>query len=185
MKPSPSTPAKNYKIGTKKKGNDGNYWIVSKNYRWYKQSKRTVDTFDIFKAYQMPKLKPSKYNLHIWTANIDRLRFNYFNNVIVPRIRKLGIKAMIIPIGLSKSGHYFIDAAHEIAKQLYRFTPTDKPYIYIVLRITSDNLLESDETYILHDNLAPCKAKLAELLRANCTTYSWDGTQKSAIRIVF
>ena len=118
-RPSPSDSATLFKTGSKKKGNDGNMWMVKENKngvkRWTKVSKKT----------ESKGKSESKKTLKVKKPNEDRIKFTeasfllkvikptqikkylkdpIFDNLyknIIPKIKKLKIEFYIVPLPLS------------------------------------------------------------------------------------
>lgn len=71
-RPSPSTSATKFKLGTRKKGNDGNFWVIVNNKngvkRWSKIKENPRASSAVMKAIYdtvIPQLKRLKYNVHV------------------------------------------------------------------------------------------------------------------------
>lgn len=200
---SPTESATLYKIGTKKKGNDNNIWIIVENKngikRWklYKIDTKIntnirLDSVSFYEMYNMPRLTITPKNLETWIKPYDtikRERFFYFLNVIIPQIQKLGIKIFTIPLGQAyDTGFFYIDTMHKILEDLYNYSYDDfysNDTLVPVLNITTKNQLADNYIYIYHTKLSgKLKTQLISLFKKKFpNNYYWNGTNKTAILI--
>lgn len=218
IRQSPTESATLYKIGTKKTGNDGNQWIITENKngikRWklYKKvqnkqidqkeekeekqhdkSDKLVKLPSLYAMYNMPRLEVTEKNIVKWIGWLSQEQkdtFYYFIGVIIPEIRKLGVKFFIVPIGQSRHAHgyYFIDSMPYILKDLYNYSGDDfhsNDTMVAVLHINVHNELADNLIYIYHgqmdDNL---KTKFVFLMKKKFKKhYEWNEDNKRNILI--
>ena len=199
IRKSPSDSATLYKIGTKKKGNDGNIWIIVENKnnvkKWQKVSEKEIkvekkESPKILTAldfYDIAKIK--KNNWKKWCENLTLHQTNFINKVrnSYKSIEKeTGIFVIEVILPISQSGMYFIDYTWDYAKELY---PTihedDKPYMIVIYKLTKDLHLYLDITVQHKGILGIYKKKLLEYKdKFNKEVNGkmiWNGDQKKII----
>ena len=203
IRPSPTNSATLYKTETKKKGNDGNMWIVVENKnnvkRWKLYKKTKTDSkiktkmvkLTIYNAYEIPKLKLTTANFKKWLSVFNNKQIDNFNNFIkniVPEIKKLGIKFYMVPLGISKTGYYFVDALYQILEDLYGYTFEEinsEPFIVLLLKINENNQFASNKFYINHGGIkSNIKKNFIKLMNKTFKShYDWNGTEARNILI--
>lgn len=232
---SPEQSATLYKIGTKKKGNDGNIWIVVENKngvkRWKLHRKPTivksttvepttvtsatikstsikqplakksasasgtemVSLGNMYDMYGMPKLELTGKNLIEWSSNYSKTSQEKFLNFVkhtIPQIEKLGINFFLCPIGLSNSGHYFVDTVHQIILDIYDKNidnMKNDPCIILKLTVNRDNVLSHGDFYAYHWKInKELKMQLEFLMKKETKNiYSWNGRSDTGMHFVF
>ena len=160
-RPSPIQSATIYTTGTKKTGNDGNTWIITENVngtkRWklYKKvskkeskkvSKKEIKSLNNFGFIPVYEKKLDKIMEKHNNVVYDKIKKN-----IIPELNKLGIETYIVPLPLSKKGHYFTDYAPEYIKEVYNKDMIERlniKDIYFVFKLTHDGKkLNTDDPF--------------------------------------
>jgi hypothetical protein len=165
---SPIQSATLYEVGTKKKGNDGNTWIIVENKnnvkRWqlYKKviekEEKIVDvpktkkispkTVSITDSYNIPKIK--KNNWTKWLENLNSKQKKYIDKVrnSYKSIEKeTGIIVIEVILPLSENGLYYVDYPWDYAKQLYPdINDDDNAYMMIIFKIDENLHLDISES---------------------------------------
>ena len=122
---SPTQSATLYKIGTKKKGNDGNIWIIVENknnikkWQLYKKSINKIEDIPIDKMYD--KIYFKKNNWNKWLENstpelklfVNKIRKSYAD------FKKIKLKIVEVIEPPSKSGHWIEQYPVSYVKKKY------------------------------------------------------------------
>lgn len=164
IRPSPTESATIYKTGTKRKGNDGNTWIVVENIngvkRWKifkkitssstkshtKESKKSIS---ITQFYDVPQIKRNNYKK--WFENLTKTKRNTIDkliNVVVPLLKENGMNVLIVPLPISTSGIYWIDYVWDFAKEKSDFDILDKTKSTIMFIIKLDSTMHIADDYV-------------------------------------
>ncbi len=160
IRKSPTDSATLYKIGTKKKGNDGNIWVIVENKnkvkRWqlYKnpinkmENNKLVKLKDITIEEQYEKIYIKKNNWNKWLENctpelksfVNKIRKSYTDFI------KLKLKIIEVIEPPSKKGYWIDQYPSDYARQKY---PQYDNYItpHMIIRFKIDNNLHLSTDY--------------------------------------
>jgi hypothetical protein len=161
---SPTESATLYKVNTKKKGNDGNTWIVSENKngikRWKKYKANALNTeksrkkLSVLDYYDVPKIKKHdwlKWEEELSTKEklfIEKVRSSYKE---IENETSVHVVECILPI--SNSGVYWIDYVWDYTKLIYPKMFDEKtPLLIVVIKLNKDmhlNIKINNKTQIL------------------------------------
>ena len=136
---SPTQSATLFKVGTKKKGNDGNTWIVviNKNRvkRWKLHKKKYIDMSKLhaIDLFDVQIVKPNQIKKYIDESRKLRI----LKNIILPELIKNGVKVFFIPLPISSKGIYWVDYAKHYIDKFYN-SKLDKNYLIVTIYLTSD-----------------------------------------------
>jgi hypothetical protein len=197
-RPSPTQSATLYTIGTKKTGNDGNTWIITQNVngtkRWklYKKVSKKIS-----KKISKKKIK-SLNNFGftpVYEKNLDKIMethnkviYDKIKKNIIPELNKLGIETYIVPLPLSKNGHYFTDYASEYIKEVYNKDMIERlniKDIYFVFYLTNDGKkLNKDKIVANYTPFGNKKKNVIEIFKKYLgNKFDWDGSNTKVIII--
>jgi hypothetical protein len=209
-RPSPTQSATLYTIGTKKTGNDGNTWIITENVngtkRWklYKKVSKKVSKKSSKKELKKISKKSSKKEIKslnhfgftpVFEKKLDKIMethnkvvYDKIKKNIIPELNKLGIETYIVPLPLSKNGHYFTDYASEYIREVYNKDMIERlniKDIYFVFYLSHDGK-KLGRDYI-KANFAPFgnkKKDVIEIFKKYLgNKFDWDGSNTKAIII--
>jgi hypothetical protein len=210
VRPSPTQSATLYTVGTKKTGNDGNTWIITQNVngikRWklYKKVSKKIFKKVSKKISKKVSKKVSKKGIKslnnfvftpVYEKKLDKIMethnkviYDKIKKNIIPELNKLGIETYIVPLPLSKNGHYFTDYAPEYIKEVYNKDMIERlniKDIYFVFYLTHDGKkLERDKIVA---NFAPFgnkKKNVIEIFKKYLgNKFDWNGSNTKAIII--
>ena len=218
VRPSPTQSATLYTVGTKKTGNDGNTWIITQNIngikRWklYKKVSKNISKKVSKKSSKKESKKVSKKESKkiskkeikslnhfgftpVYEKKLDKIMethnkviYDKIKKNIIPELNKLGIEAYIVPLPLSKNGHYFTDYAPEYIKEVYNKDMIERlniKDIYFVFYLTHDGKkLERDKIVA---NFAPFgnkKKNVIEVFKKYLgNKFDWNGSNTKSIII--
>jgi hypothetical protein len=210
VRPSPSQSATLYKVGTKKTGNDGNTWIITENIngikRWklYKKVSKKISKKISKKVSKKVSKKISKKEIKslnnfgftpVFEKKLDKIMESYnkviydkLKNNIIPELNKLEIETYVVPLPLSKSGHYFIDYAPEYIREVYNKDMIERlniKDIYFVFYLSHDG--KKLERNKIVANFAPFgnkKKDVIEIFKKYLgNKFEWNGSNTQAITI--
>jgi len=202
VRPSPSQSATLYKVGTKKTGNDGNTWIITENVngtkRWklYKKVSKK-ESKKVSKKISKKEIK-SLNNFGftpVFEKKLDKIMESYnkviydkLKNNIIPELNKLGIETYLVPLPLSKSGHYFTDYAPEYIREVYNkdmIERLDIKDIYFVFYLSHDG--KNLERNKIVANFAPFGNKKKDVIeifkKYFGNKFEWNGSNTQSIII--
>jgi hypothetical protein len=205
-RPSPTQSATLYTTGTKKTGNDGNTWIITQNVngtkRWKlykKESKKESKKVSKKISKKVSKKEIKSLNnfgfTPVFEKKLDKIMETHNNVVydkikknIIPELNKLGIETYIVPLPLSKNGHYFTDYAPEYIRQVYNkdmIVRLNIKDIYFVFKLTHDgNKLNTDEILVNYTPFGNKKKNVIEIFKKYLgNKFDWDGSNIKAIVI--
>lgn len=188
---SPSESATLYKIGTKKKGNDGNTWTIVENVngvkRWKLYKKINPKTIKITDFYNIPKIKKNNWNKWFEKLSISsRKILEKFKDNIVNDIKGLGIKVELVPLPLSESGVYWIDYVWDVCKEKYPNLIDDEiPILIVVFKLDNDLHLLRENIMIQHNGIKrTLKKQLIELFEKKLgDKFKWNGKAEHTMSI--
>lgn len=193
-RPSPSESASLFKTGTKKKGNDGNIWIIKENKngvkRWTKESKKTSkpkkkttndskkkttkeNSLKFMEAFFLLKvIKPTQIKKYLKAPIFDSLLKN-----IIPTIKKLKVEFYIIPLPISDNNIWWTDYAHAYLNMFYGEEYYEKNFISMEVRLNHDLTINYNQRISLEYNLNKDQLKTISDLFSNQLpyNYSWSG----------
>ena len=206
VRPSPSQSATLYKVGTKKTGNDGNTWIITENVngtkRWklYKKVSKKISKKESKKVSKKISKKEIKSLNNfgftpVFEKKLDKIMesynkviYNKLKNNIIPELNKLGIETYLVPLPLSKSGHYFTDYAPEYIREVYNkdmIERLDIKDIYFVFYLSHDG--KNLERNKIVANFAPFgnkKKDVIEIFKKYLgNKFEWNGSNTHSIII--
>ena len=205
-RPSPTQSATLYTTGTKKTGNDGNTWIITQNVngtkRWklYKKVSKKISKKESKKESKKISKKEIKSLNHfgftpVFEKKLDKIMethnkviYDKIKKNIIPELNKLGIEAYIIPLPLSKNGHYFTDYAPEYIKEVYNKDMIERLNIkdlYFLFKLTHDGKkLNTDEILVNYTPFGNKKKNVIEIFKKYLgNKFEWDGSNTKAIII--
>ena len=193
-RPSPSDSATLFKTGTKKKGNDGNMWMVKENKngvkRWTKVSKKTEskekseskktskvkksneDRIKFMEAsFSLKVIKPTQIKKYLKDPIFDNLYKN-----IIPKIKKLKIEFYIVPLPLSYDNIWWTDYTSEYLNLFYG-DYYNKSFISMEVRLNKDLTINYNQRIYLSYNLNKEQLKIISDLFSNELPYNylWSG----------
>ena len=193
-RPSPSDSATLFKTGTKKKGNDGNMWMVKENKngvkRWTKVSKKTEskekseskktskikkpeeDRIKFMEAsFSLKVIKPTQIKKYLKDPIFDNLYKN-----IIPKIKKLKIEFYIVPLPLSYDNYWWTDYTSNYLNVFYG-DYYNKSYISMEVRLNKDLTINYNQRIYLSYNLNKEQLKTISDLFSNELPYNylWSG----------
>ncbi len=204
MRLSPSESATLYKVGTKKKGNDGNTWIIVVN-------KNNIKRWQLYKKTQVDiKVKPNDTKIKAldlyatvkpiiqksnWTKIMKRV--TPYEKEFINKIRALyktitketgvNIIEVLLPLnyGIHNISHAW-DYAEDKIPDLWK---AKKPYMIIVYRLDEDGYLLGDYFDAQHIHiLYKYKKNLLEFIKKfnkdNKGKIKWDGNIKHTIDFI-
>ena len=194
-RPSPSDSATLFKTGTKKKGNDGNMWMVKENKngvkRWTKVSKKTEskekseykktskvkkpeeDRIKFMEAsFSLKVIKPTQIKKYLKHPIFDNLYKN-----IIPKIKKLKIEFYIVPLPLSYDNYWWTDYTSEYLSMFYGEQYYEKSFISMEVRLNQDLTINYNQRIYLSYNLNKEQLKIISDLFSNELPYNylWSG----------
>jgi len=206
VRPSPSQSATLYKVGTKKTGNDGNTWIITENVngtkRWklYKKVSKKISKKESKKVSKKISKKEIKSLNNfgftpVFEKKLDKIMESYnkviydkLKNNIIPELNRLGIETYLVPLPLSKSGHYFTDYAPEYIREVYNkdmIERLDIKDIYFVFYLSHDG--KNLERNKIVANFAPFgnkKKDVIEIFKKYLgNKFEWNGSNTHSIII--
>jgi len=206
VRPSPSQSATLYKVGTKKTGNDGNTWIITENVngtkRWklYKKVSKKISKKESKKVSKKISKKEIKSLNNfgftpVFEKKLDKIMESYnkviydkLKNNIIPELNRLGIETYLVPLPLSKSGHYFTDYAPEYIREVYNkdmIERLDIKDIYFVFYLSHDG--KNLERNKIVANFAPFgnkKKDVIEIFKKYLgNKFEWNGSNTQSIII--
>jgi hypothetical protein len=206
VRPSPSQSATLYTVGTKKTGNDGNTWIITENVngtkRWklYKKvSKKVSKKISKKESKKISKKEIKSLNnfgfTPVYEKKLDKIMekhnkviYDKIKKNIIPELNKLGIEAYIVPLPLSKNGHYFTDYAPEYIKEVYNKDMIERLNIKdlnFLFKLTHDGKkLNTDEILVNYTPFGNKKKNVIEIFKKYLgNKFDWDGSNTKAIII--
>lgn len=196
-RPSPSDSATLFKTGTKKKGNDGNMWMIKENKngvkRWTKVSKKTSkadnktseskktskvkkpeeDRIKFMEAsFSLKVIKPTQIKKYLKHPIFDNLYKN-----IIPKIKKLKIEFYIVPLPLSYDNTWWTDYTSEYLSMFYGEQYYEKRFISMEVRLNQDLTVNYNQRIYLSYNLNKEQLKIISDLFSNQLPYNyyWSG----------
>jgi len=206
IRPSPSQSATLYKVGIKKTGNDGNTWIITENVngtkRWklYKKVSKKISKKESKKVSKKISKKEIKSLNNfgftpVFEKKLDKIMESYnkviydkLKNNIIPELNRLGIETYLVPLPLSKSGHYFTDYAPEYIREVYNkdmIERLDIKDIYFVFYLSHDG--KNLERNKIVANFAPFgnkKKDVIEIFKKYLgNKFEWNGSNTHSIII--
>ena len=220
MRPSPTQSATLYTVGTKKTGNDGNTWIITQNVngtkRWklYKKVSKKVSKKSSKKESKKISKKISKKEIKslnhfgftpVFEKKLDKIMelhnkviYDKIKKNIIPELNKLGIETYIVPLPLSKEGHYFTDYAPEYIKEVYNKNMIERLNIkdlYFLFKLTHDGKklnkndpfrasTRVDEILVNYTPFGNKKKDVIEIFKKYLgNKFDWNGSNTKAIVI--
>lgn len=192
---SPTESATLYKIGTIKKGNDGNMWIIVENKNKVKRWKlhKKIKSQTLYDMYNMPRLEITNKNIAKWISRFDKKQQDIFYDLIDMKheIEKLGIKFFFVPVGQSRESHgyYFInESIFYILQDLYNYSKDDylaNCTMAVILPINKYDQLADNLLYIYHTEITKSlKTKITTLMKKHFGThFTWNGDHKSSMLV--
>jgi len=118
----------------------------------------------------------------------NKVIYNKLKNNIIPELNKLGIETYLVPLPLSKSGHYFTDYAPEYIREVYNkdmIERLDIKDIYFVFYLSHDG--KNLERNKIVANFAPFgnkKKDVIEIFKKYLgNKFEWNGSNTHSIII--
>jgi hypothetical protein len=214
VRPSPSQSATLYTVGTKKTGNDGNTWIITQNVngtkRWKlykkvskkiskKESKKVSKKISKKESKKVSKKKIKSLNnfgfTPVYEKKLDKIMekhnkviYDKIKKNIIPELNKLGIETYIVPLPLSKNGHYFTDYAPEYIHEVYNKDMIERLNIkdlYFLFKLTHDGKkLNKNEIFVNYSPFGNKKKNVIEIFKKYLgNKFDWNGSNTKAIII--
>ena len=207
-RPSPTSSATLYKVGTIKPGNDGNKWIIAENkngikkWKKYKIIKKQDNKSRIIKKqdnksriraidlFNIKKIVSEKNLEKIAMKNIDAKNiYNILKTKIIPEINKLNIKIFIVPLPLSDNNIYWSDYANIFVKEVLKKDLSDIKYMiftfylnYKADEINTNKNIKIELTILNKEN----KNKIIQIFENYFpNNYKWNGSNARIMEISF
>lgn len=184
VRPSPNESATLFNIDTKKLGNNGKTWIVTKNkngvkkWKLYKETK-LKSLFDLG-IEQLYPTKPviKKHNWEKWLEHSSDDLIKLVNKIrrSLTAIKKFGLKVIEVVEAPDSNNHwieqYPIDYARCNYPELYKDSDNIVPHLIIRYKINNDSYLMTDYLQeciqgIIHNMSTKIKEKLVKYLDIN------------------
>ena len=201
-RPSPTKSATLYNIGTIKKGNDGNKYIIVENKngvkKWQKHKKESK------KISKKVSKKKSKKNLSLFKLiyNIKEVNEKDFNKIalknetykilvtkVIPEINKLKIKTFIVPLPLSDNDIYWVNYPSYYIKEKYNEEILDINYMYFVFYMNKngDELIYDKPIDIYYSTLIKeNKIIIINIFEKHFfDQYNWNGSNNMPMTVSF
>jgi hypothetical protein len=160
------------KIGKKRKGKDGNMWIIKKvsngSKRWMKYSKTKTES----KTKSKTKLNKNQ----LQTLSI-------LKNDIKKKLSKIGVKTYIFT-NKKINDKYFIDNAWDYVEKKLGNDYLDSKFIIVVIKKDNNNIvLDKGGVYIQHNNIKyTTKKELISIFKKYLKNkFIWNGNQNKSI----
>ena len=160
------------KIGRKRKGKDGNMWIIKKvsngSKRWMKDSKTKTES----KTKSKTKLNKNQ----LQTLSI-------LKNDIKKKLSKIGVKTYIFT-NKKINDIYFIDNAWDYVEKKLGNDYLDSKFIIVVIKKDNNNIvLDKGGIYIQHNNIKyTTKKELIDIFKKYLKNkFIWNGNQNKSI----
>jgi len=168
------------KLGQKRKGKDGNQWIIKeiKN-----GSKRSMKVPTKVKTRYERYFKPMLTSL----SSDNQKTIKKLLTETKKKIQKAGIKVFVVPVHL-ENGYYLADYAWNVVADKEGNDFLDTPFIIIPLKINYDKKFDTQYggIYIQHNVRYKKKKELQEILRKDFgKKYIWNKSTTRAIFIKF
>ena len=118
----------------------------------------------------------------------NKVIYDKIKKNIIPELNKLGIEAYIIPLPLSKNGHYFTDYAPEYIKEVYNKDMIERLNIkdlYFLFKLTHDGKkLNKNEIFVNYSPFGNKKKNVIEIFKKYLgNKFEWDVSNTKAIII--
>lgn len=162
------------KIGKKRKGKDGNMWIIKKvsngSKRWMRYSKTESKS----KTKTKTKTKLNKNQLQ--TLSI-------LKNDIKKNLSKISVKTYIF-VNKKINDKYFIDNAWDYVEKKLGNDYLDSKFIIVVIKKDNNNIvLDNGGVYIQHNNIKyNTKKELISIFKKYLNNkFIWNGNQNKSI----
>ena len=162
------------KIGKKRKGKDGNMWIIKKvsngSKRWMRYSKTESKS----KTKNKTKTKLNKNQLQ--TLSI-------LKNDIKKNLSKISVKTYIF-VNKKINDKYFIDNAWDYVEKKLGNDYLDSKFIIVVIKKDNNNIvLDNGGVYIQHNNIKyNTKKELISIFKKYLNNkFIWNGNQNKSI----
>jgi hypothetical protein len=204
MRLSPSESATLYKVGTKKKGNDGNTWIIVVN-------KNNIKRWQLYKKTQVDiKVKPNDTKIKAldlyatvkpiiqksnWTKIMKRV--TPYEKEFINKIRALyktitketGVNIIEVLLPLNYGIHNISHAWDYAEDKIPDLWEAKKPYMIIVYRLDEDGYLLGDyfdaqHIHILYKYKKNLLNFIKEFNKNNKGKIKWDGHIKHTIDFI-
>ena len=194
-RPSPSQSATLYKVGTIKKGNDGNLWVIAENKnmvkRWklYKMEKdrKKLSTLNGFGIVPVDSSKLEKV-IKKSSNNVQKI-YTIIKNKIIPGLEKLGLVADIVPLPLSNQGVYWTDYPSNYLKEKHGDNWFNNHWLYFIIYLdkTGQSLGTYQDIKIHYLSMnGSTKIKVIKLFKdALRDKYKWNGNNNTAMTIYY
>ena len=188
-RPSPSESATLFKIGTKKKGNDGNIYIIVTNKngvkRWKLHKKMEIKKklnkkISLTTFYDIDVIKPKKLNDYINNNNL----LKKIKDKIIPELKKQKINFYFVPLP-TKDGRYWIDFPNSYINEFYDNNYLDKNFVYLVIYMKKNLTLNLKKPFVLNYNLnLEQKQIVFDIFYKHLPfNYEWSGNDSDAMVI--
>ena len=128
----------------------------------------------------------------------NKVIYDKIKKNIIPELNKLGIETYIVPLPLSKNGHYFTDYASEYIHEVYNKDMIERlniKDIYFVFYLTNDGKklntddpfrasTRVDEILVNYTPFGNKKKNVIEIFKKYLgNKFDWDGSNTKAIII--
>jgi hypothetical protein len=184
------------KVNTKKKGNDGEMWIISETKtgvkRWIKYKKpattkpppkkKTGLTLTMF--FDVPDIPVRSIPKYMDKNPILKT----VNNKVIPEIKSNKIRFFIILLPPSGRGIYWTDYASSYLEETYDFDILDeKSYIYMTVYLNRDLSININRDPIMHYRLNKSEQTIVKdtFTKYLPKNYKWDGNTKKVMDITY
>ena len=175
-------------IGEKRKGKDGNDWIVKETKngikRWIKiKEEKNLNKLKLEDFFQLTVIPPKKINKYLIINPI----LKKIIDVIIPKVKKNKINFYFIPLVLSDNGIYWTDYAHSYLNEFYGKKYLDSNFIQLTVYMNNNLKLNYDRDILIDYQLSLDQQQIiydifSEYLPYN---YDWDGNQLKVMKISY
>lgn len=204
MRLSPSESATLYQVGTKKKGNDGNTWIivVNKNNikRWQLYKKTHVDikvkpdetklkALDLYATVKPIIQKSNWTRIMKYVKPHERTFINKIRALYNTITKETGVNIIEVLLPLNYGIHNISHAWDYAEDKIPDLWKAKKPYMIIVYRLDEDGYLQGDFMEAQHIHIKyEYKKNLLEFIKKfnkdNKGKIKWDGNIKHTINFL-
>lgn len=188
MRKGPNASATKFKLGIKKRGNDGNIWKIVKNKRGIKRWQKTIDKKHRSKRNKTKKNKTKKNKCYAKLVNKYKKTIGILKTHIKKELKKIGIKTFIVKNSMADNGIYFSDYPWAIVREKYNVDIGDHKFIIVEIHVDNSNKIDTNrikQITILHTgDFNKKKAKLMEIFKKKFgKKYIWNGNNKDKMYV--
>lgn len=185
------------KVGTTKKGKDGNLWIIAKRVsgKYWKRVSSTNKDKKILKKkikvtdlYDTKEITNAKFKKIVDDAPVKKRVIIKKLKKVVKDFKKIGLTVLLVPLVISSTGVYWEDFPHDVF--LEKYPDININYLIIIVYINKiGKEYVIDLKYIKINHLIDSKdrkIKLIKILDDNFKNYyKWDGSNSRSILIYY